>query len=89
MQTNERRQSYDVKDNFPAETLAKIVPKTEERHSPLFTPLMTSTPKPAKHAKPVMLPTELQTQVKTIPRAVDILVIGGFHTDDGTISFNI
>ena len=89
LQANIRRQSYDVKDNFPPETLAKIAPSTEEQHSPVFTPLMTSTPKPVKHAKPVMLPAELQTQVKSIPRAVDILVIGGFHTDDGTISLNI
>ena len=30
-----------------------------------------------------MIPTELQTQAKVPPKSVDILVVGGFQTDQG------
>ena len=51
---------------------------------------MTSTPKTSsgKHENPEKLPTKLQSQAqaKSQSRAVDLLVIGGFHSDKGIIT---
>ena len=76
------------KDNFLPDSILKSTTPLEGEHTPRSSPVMTSTPKQpssGKHAKPVMLPVELQTQAKSPARAIDILVIGGFNSANGSI----
>ena len=71
----------NINDNFLPEPILKLTSTADQSYSPRYSP--TTVTSSNKHGKPVMIPAELQTQAKVVPKAVDILVIGGFQTDGG------
>ena len=67
--------------SFQTENVTEIARKFVGQNPPI--PAAPPVPTNIKHAKPVMIPTSLQTQAKIPPKTVDILVVGGYQSEHG------